>query len=177
MGFNALTSALFGTKKGKGGGLPGMNTAMDILRGITGKKGKNSSGGKPPVDNSHSHGSSGNTSAMAAGASITPVSNTPADLPEPGFMGKNKDISAMQFGEMTRGGDMVENPPVQTAGASPSSLRSSPADIPADIDQQGVNSLYSEGMAKIKMPKKSGTHKDDATYGIKATSGIKHLKK
>ena len=85
-----------------------------------GGKSKNS----PQQDTSkpfHTH-SSDNENSNSAGENMGPKGgDSRFDLGDrnDSFMGKNKNISDMEFGDVSRGGDMIENNPVQTAGAFP----------------------------------------------------------
>ena len=70
----------------------------------------------------HVHSSDDKDSSLA-GANMGPVGGDgimDAEERNDNFMGRNKNISGMEFGDMTRGGrtidPMVENNPVQTAG-------------------------------------------------------------
>jgi len=166
MGFNGF----LGIANGKINGM----SIMDIATGLKGKK---SSGGKPPVDNSHSHGSSGNTSTMTAGDSVNPVSNTPADLPEPGFMGKGQ---VEQFSGLTdassvdRGGRAMSSDSLDPVGIKPAmNPPMATPETPPGNQSTELEGMYSRGMAKINLPKKSGTYNDSA-YGKKATDRVKH---
>ena len=163
--FGALSAALGG---GSGGGI------TDIIGAVTGGKGKKSSGGKPPVDNSHSHSSSGNTSAMTAGASTIPVSNTPADLPEPGFMGKGqteKFSSLTDPSSVDRGGRVMTPDSLDPVGIKPAMNPPMAVPVTPDIDKQGVSGLYSP--PKINLPGKQ-ERSNDKSYGKKATDRVKH---
>ena len=76
-----------------------------------------------------------------------------------------------------RGGRTVSRPdgmePDLNVPAPPApELGQVPVPLP-DIDQQGVKSLYSP--TKINLPGKQESS-NDATYGIKATSGVKNIK-
>ena len=175
--FGALSAALGG---GSGGGV------MDIMRGITGK-GKKSSEGKPPVDNSHSHGSSSKAydaraeqRKAAEGQKAQTQTYTPrsdgSGTQDPSFMGKGqteKFASLTDTSSVDRGGRSVSRP----GGLDPTGIEPAmnpPMGVPVqnDLDKEGtMNSLYSP--AKVNLPKKSGTQKDDATYGIKATDRVK----
>ena len=175
--FGALSAALGG---GSGGGV------MDIMRGITGK-GKKSSEGKPPVDNSHSHGSSSKAydaraeqRKAAEGQKAQTQTYTPrsdgSGTQDPSFMGKGqteKFASLMDTSSVDRGGRSVSRP----GGLDPTGIEPAmnpPMGVPVqnDLDKEGtMNSLYSP--AKIDLPKKSGTY-NDSTYGKKATDRVKH---
>jgi len=188
--FGALSAALGGGGS-SGGGMPGMNTAMDIVRGITGGKGKKSGEGKPPVDNSHSHGSSSEAydaraeqRKAAEGQKAQTQTYTPrsdgSGTQDPSFMGKGqteKFASLTDTSSVDRGGRSVSRPGgLDATGIEPAMNPPMGVPVQNDLDKEGtMNSLYSP--AKVVLPKKSGTQKDDATYGIKATSGIKRLKK
>jgi len=159
---------------------------MDIATGVKGF-GKKSSGGKPPVDNSHSHGSSSeayDARAEQRKAAEAQRSQTQTYDPRPDggqqapiFMGKGqteKFSSLTDPSSVDRGGRTISQP----KGSDPFAVGIEPAmnppmgvPVPPDIDKQGVSGLYSP--AKIDLPKKSGTQKDDATYGIKATDRVK----
>ena len=170
--FGALSAALGGSG---GGGV------MDIMRGITGGKSGESSGGKPPVDNSHSHGSSGNTSAMAAGVGASPSSNVQTYSPrsdgsgtqDPTFMGA-KQLDTFQ--EISPDSSSIDDRGKDVSRLDIEAPVNPPMGVPVenDLDKEGtMNSLYSP--AKVVLPKKSGTY-SDTTYGIKATSGVKNIK-
>ena len=131
----------------------GLFDAIGSALGIKTKKNNSTGGGgiagaiggssNKPVATDHTHDSASKNQARTDALAARNNSGSTNVGSLSGFMGKNKDISGMQFGEMNRAGNMIENPPIQTAGASPSSLKSSPSGVPVDIDQQGVNSLYS----------------------------------
>ena len=112
MGFAALASAaLTGSKLkkferlNKGGSLSDFMNESD-----------------KPVATDHTHSSDNETSSLA-GANMGPVGGDgimDAEERNDNFMGRNKNISGMEFGDVTRGGrtidPMIENNPVQTAG-------------------------------------------------------------
>ena len=125
--FGAISAGLF-RKKGKGGG--------------------QSDTSKP--FHTHSKKAENNTNAVAssnAGGS-PPPSNTPADLPQPSFMGKNQDET---FGSLTnpkaeldRGGRTVTKPEgVDPVGIEPAMNPPMAVPTQTNIDDEGVNSLYS----------------------------------
>ena len=115
MGFAALASAaLTGSKLkkferlNKGGSLSDFMNESD-----------------KPVATDHTHSSDNETSSLA-GANMGPVGGDgimDAEERNDNFMGRNKNISGMEFGDVTRGGrtidPMVENNPVQTAAGFP----------------------------------------------------------
>ena len=112
MGFAALASAaLTGSKfkkfekLNKGGSLSDFMNESD-----------------KPVATDHTHSSDNETSSLA-GANMGPKGgDSRFDLGDrnDSFMGKNENISGIEFSDVTRGGraidPMVENNPVQTAG-------------------------------------------------------------
>jgi hypothetical protein len=113
MGFFGAIGAAIGAKSSK------MKTAANGLSGIFG--GSQIASNKP-VATDHTHSSDNETSSLA-GANMGPVGGDgimDAEERNDNFMGRNKNISGMEFGDVTRGGrtidPMVENNPVQTAG-------------------------------------------------------------
>ena len=116
MGFLGAIGAAIGGKASK------MKTAANGLSGIFG--GSQIASNKP-VATDHTHSSDNETSSLA-GANMGPVGGDgimDAEERNDNFMGRNKNISGMEFGDVTRGGrtidPMVENNPVQTAGGFP----------------------------------------------------------
>ena len=112
MGFAALASAvLTGTKLKKFERLNKEGSLSDFMNESN-----------KPVATDHTHSSDNETSSLA-GANMGPVGGDgimDAEERNDNFMGRNKNISGMEFGDVTRGGrtidPMVENNPVQTAG-------------------------------------------------------------
>ena len=112
MGFAALASAvLTGTKLKKFERLNKGGSLSDFMNESN-----------KPVATDHTHSSDNETSSLA-GANMGPVGGDgimDAEERNDNFMGRNKNISGMEFGDVTRGGrtidPMVENNPVQTAG-------------------------------------------------------------
>ena len=113
--FDAARAALgIKTKKNNSNGTAGLSAIGGAIGGNSNK----------PVATDHTHDSDSKnqakTDALASKNNFGPRGgDSRFDLGDKndGFMGKNKDISDMQFGEMNRSGNMIENPPVQTAGA------------------------------------------------------------
>jgi len=105
------------------------------------------------------------------------------DIPKPdsSFMGKNQIESFSSLTDpssVDRSGRAISVDSLDPVGIK-TAMNPSMAtpEIPPGNQSTELEGMYSKGMAKVNLPKKSGTHKDDATYGIKATSGIKRLKK
>ena len=113
MGFAALASAVLnGSKLKKFERLNKEGSLSDFMNESRYK----------PVATDHTHSSDNETSSLA-GANMGPVGGDgimDAEERNDNFMGRNKNISGMEFGDVTRGGrtidPMVENNPVQTAG-------------------------------------------------------------
>ena len=132
--FDAARAALgIKSKNNNSTGTAGLSAISGAIGGSSNK----------PVATDHTHGSDSKnqarTDALAARNNSGPKGgDSRFDLGDKNdsFMGKNKNISGMQFGEMNRAGNMIENPPVQTAGAfaplgTPDSTRRE------DFDQYG----------------------------------------
>jgi hypothetical protein len=112
MAFFGAIGAAIGAKSSK------MKTAASSIGGILG--GGQATSDKP-IATDHTHSSDNETSSLA-GANMGPVGGDgimDAEERNDNFMGRNKNISGMEFGDVSRGGDMIENNPVQTAGAFP----------------------------------------------------------
>jgi len=120
MGFIQAAQAAMGikTKNNNSTGTAGLNSILGMggsgLGAIAAGIGGNSS---KPVATDHTHDSDSKNQATTDFGPRGGDSRFDLDDKNDGFMGKNKDISGMQFGEMNRGGSMVDNSPVQTAGA------------------------------------------------------------
>ena len=120
--FGGAVNALTGGNSGKINGM----SIMDIA---TGKKAKKLSGVKPPVDNSHSHSN-----------------NNSSDLPTPSFMGKNESEKFSTFTDTSsvdRKGRVMTPDSLDPVGIKPAMNPPIGVPIPPDIDEQGINSLYS----------------------------------
>ena len=63
--------------------------------------------------------------------------------PDPSFMGKNQTISDMEFSDMTRGGRAVSPDALDPTGIETAMNPPFAVPVPPNIDDKGVNSLYS----------------------------------
>ena len=134
MAFINVASAALGLSSGK------KNTAFaGSIKDLFG-------GGSMPVDNSHTHSSKKNDTAVSAGADMGPKGgDSRFDLGDrnDSFMGKGQvenfsnltDTSAVD-----RGGRAVDSSALDPVGIKPA-MNPSLA-TPVDIDEQGINSLY-----------------------------------
>ena len=164
--------------------LAGKINGLSVTDIATGVKGKKSSGGKPPVDNSHSHGSSSeayDARAEQRKAIEGQRSQTQTYEPRPDggqqapiFMGKGqteKFSSLTDPSSVDRGGRTVSQPKgIDPVGIEPAMNPPMGVPVPPDIDKQGVSGLYSP--AKIELPGKQEPS-NDKSYGKKATDRVK----
>ena len=160
--FGSIGASLFGGNNSGGNSDPfKLGGAMSIMDMVTGKKMKNSSamsvgsnltaGGKPPVDNSHSHGSSGNTSTKQGSGGNDPTIGEGGGLlgklqpdtrnaggPPPVPNGIDNGQYEQEFMEKRGGVGISETPDVQLGAGGQVGVPVPPP----DVDKMGVNSLY-----------------------------------
>ena len=153
--FGSIGASLFGGNNSGGNSDPfKLGGAMSIMDMVTGKKMKNSSamsvgsnltaGGKPPVDNSHSHGSSGNTSTKQGSGGNDPIleaglgQSTGGPPPIPN--GIDNGEYQKDFIEKRGNINIDKTPDVQVSSGGKLGAPVLPPDM--NIDELGVNSLY-----------------------------------
>ena len=154
--FGGIAGLMSGGRSGSGNGDPARallgGGIMDIMRAASGGKGKKSSGDKPPVDNSHSHGSTERRNTAEAQRGNSEPVNIGSVSSLGGFIGKGQ---VDQFSNLTdtssvdRGGRTTPRPddsnsldPVGIKTAMNPSMAT--PNMPPDIDGEGtMNALYS----------------------------------
>ena len=144
--FGGIAGLMSGGRSGSGSGDPARallgGGIMDIMRAASGGKGKKSSGDKPPVDNSHSHGSSGNTSTKQGSGGNDPILEAGlgqnAGGPPPVPNGIDNGQYEQEFMEKRGGVGISETPDVQLGAGGQVGVPVPPP----DVDKMGVNSLY-----------------------------------